>query len=255
MEKIIDLLNNPLEISSSDMFVIEDGIKKYPYFQPLRLIYLKAVENNEQKLEQSLQQAAVFTQNRELLYKYVKSENNKAEKELTIDLESNIINNENDDRHQAEIKQEIAEQETIEIDKTEQELNPLEDSEIVEKNKEEEIKLSGNYKFNQWLNATKEDEEKGIKEEKEDDKFKIIDDFLNKNPKITPAKEFKSSSSLNIKNKDLNLSHLMTETLANIYAEQGKYSKAIKAFNILRLKYPEKSGYFADQIKKIEELK
>lgn len=246
MEKILDLLNNPLEISSSDIFVIEDGIKKYPYFQPLRLIYLKAVENDEQKLKQNLQKAAVFTQNRELLFKYVKSVNKNTEKELTTNLESNITYTENDKKNQAEIK--------TEIDKTEQDLNPLEDTKVVGKNKEVEIKLSGNYKFNQWLNASKEDENEDI-EGDDNDKFKIIDDFLNKNPKITPTKEFKSSSSLNIRNTDLNLSHLMTETLANIYAEQGKYSKAIKAFNILRLKYPEKSGYFADQIKKIEELK
>ncbi|MFV0236960.1 MAG: hypothetical protein ACK5HU_00290, partial [Flavobacteriales bacterium] len=48
--------------------------------------------------------------------------------------------------------------------------------------------------------------------------------------------------------------NLMTETLANIYVEQKKYSKAIQAFKILSLKYPEKSGFFADQIKAIKNL-
>ena len=43
----------------------------------------------------------------------------------------------------------------------------------------------------------------------------------------------------------------MTETLAEVYFKQGKLKKAIKAYEILALKYPEKSGFFADQIQKI----
>ena len=47
---------------------------------------------------------------------------------------------------------------------------------------------------------------------------------------------------------------LMTETLARIYLEQKNYDKAIQAYNILSLKYPEKSGFFADQIQAVKEL-
>ena len=46
----------------------------------------------------------------------------------------------------------------------------------------------------------------------------------------------------------------MTETLARVYLEQKKYNNAIKAYKILSLKYPEKSGYFADQIKAIKKI-
>jgi hypothetical protein len=47
---------------------------------------------------------------------------------------------------------------------------------------------------------------------------------------------------------------LMTETLAKVYLEQKKYKKAIKAYDILILNYPEKSGFFADQIRAIKKL-
>ena len=47
---------------------------------------------------------------------------------------------------------------------------------------------------------------------------------------------------------------LMTETLARIYVEQKNYDKAIQSYQILSLKYPEKSGFFADQIKRIQIL-
>lgn len=46
----------------------------------------------------------------------------------------------------------------------------------------------------------------------------------------------------------------MTETLAKVYLEQNKYENAIQAYRILSLKYPEKSGFFANQIKRIQIL-
>ena len=45
---------------------------------------------------------------------------------------------------------------------------------------------------------------------------------------------------------------LTTETLAKIYIDQGHYERAIQAYKILCLKYPKKSGFFANQIKSIE---
>ena len=47
---------------------------------------------------------------------------------------------------------------------------------------------------------------------------------------------------------------LYTETLAQIYAEQGYYEQAKHIYSKLILAYPEKSAYFAALIQKIEEL-
>ena len=44
----------------------------------------------------------------------------------------------------------------------------------------------------------------------------------------------------------------VTETLADIYLQQGLYSKAIGAYEVLSLKYPEKSSFFADRIRAIK---
>ncbi|RTZ50198.1 hypothetical protein EJ377_09705 [Chryseobacterium arthrosphaerae] len=58
-----------------------------------------------------------------------------------------------------------------------------------------------------------------------------------------------------VKEKNDDISHLMTETLANLYFEQKLYSKAVKAFEILKKKYPEKADYFNAKIKDVNDSK
>ena len=48
--------------------------------------------------------------------------------------------------------------------------------------------------------------------------------------------------------------HSVTQTLAEIYKNQGYYDKAIIAYEILSLKYPQKSSLFANEIKLIKQL-
>ena len=84
-------------------------------------------------------------------------------------------------------------------------------------------------------------------------KFELIDKFISANPKIKPPEAGTALYDLS-KAQMLKPETLMTETLARIYVEQKNYSSAIQSYKILSLKYPEKSGFFADQIKAIKEL-
>jgi hypothetical protein len=45
----------------------------------------------------------------------------------------------------------------------------------------------------------------------------------------------------------------MTETLAKLYIEQGHVEKAIEAYDILRLRFPEKSSFFAGRIRALKQ--
>ncbi|MDY3091086.1 MAG: hypothetical protein SOW66_08260 [Porphyromonas sp.] len=47
---------------------------------------------------------------------------------------------------------------------------------------------------------------------------------------------------------------LITETLAKIYIQQGKYERALRILEDLHLHYPEKNRYFADQIRFLQRL-
>jgi hypothetical protein len=83
-------------------------------------------------------------------------------------------------------------------------------------------------------------------------KIDIIDKFIATNPKIIAKKDFVAD--IQIQSQPNDPAQLMTETLAKIYLEQKKYQRAIQAYEILILKYPEKSYLFADRIADIKKL-
>lgn len=125
------------------------------------------------------------------------------------------------------------------------------------------------HSFGEWLQLTsfksiKREKEEYIEEMKdinfplEEDilkkkKFELIDKFIENKPKIVPTENL--TSNINIKDSTtIDKNELMTETLAKVYLEQKKYKKAIQAYKILSLKYPEKSSFFANRIKAVRKL-
>lgn len=134
--------------------------------------------------------------------------------------------------------------------------------------------------FNDWLhymkknngqplsnfNQTKEkkEEEKPIiqqvteedweQKQKKEHKKSLIDKIIESNPgsiKLNKDTKFFAAEQKAKESLQEN-EHLVTETLAKIYALQGNINKAIRAYQILSLKYPNKSVYFASQIENLK---
>ncbi len=125
------------------------------------------------------------------------------------------------------------------------------------------------HSFTEWLQITsfktiEREPSTGIKKEASEQapsagelskkkKFDLIDKFIESKPKIIPKE--KETKQVDLENSNrLKKEELMTETLARVYLEQKKYKKAIQAYKILSLKYPEKSSFFASRIKAVKKL-
>ncbi len=106
-----------------------------------------------------------------------------------------------------------------------------------------------------WLKIDRDETKISNKKESKkvnDSKSKIIEKFIENEPKISKLKE---DSDFVVKEKTNDISHLMTETLAKLYTEQKLYSKAINAYEILTQKHPEKTEIFQEKILEIKNLK
>jgi hypothetical protein len=90
--------------------------------------------------------------------------------------------------------------------------------------------------------------------DKKSEQQSIIDKVIEMNPgniRLNPSQKFFASDN-KAKESLLESEDLVTETLAKIYALQGNTSKAIRAYEILSLKFPQKSAYFATLIENLK---
>ena len=126
-------------------------------------------------------------------------------------------------------------------------------TEFAEKTSEEtadiEEKSNVSVFINTWQNWLKIDRNASAQISQQDKKAAIIDKFIENNPKISPIKE---DVDFIVKEKSNDISHLMTETLAQLYVEQKLYTKAIQAYKILQEKHPEKTEEFEERIEEIK---
>ncbi len=81
----------------------------------------------------------------------------------------------------------------------------------------------------------------------------LIDKFLIEQPTLDRKKTPETEKDLS--EKSIKEPEIVTERLAEIYALQGLYEKAIETYKKLILKYPEKSSLFAEKIKEIQNKK
>ncbi|MFY1047985.1 hypothetical protein [Chryseobacterium sp. GP-SGM7] len=104
--------------------------------------------------------------------------------------------------------------------------------------------------INTWQSWLKIDRTEEVEKIKTENKNKVIESFIENNPKIS---QLKDEVSFVVKEKTDDISHLMTETLANLYIEQKLYTKAINAFQVLVKKHPERKEYFENKIQEIKD--
>jgi hypothetical protein len=286
------LQNSNTILSPKQTRELEDIIEEYPYFQAARALHLKGLKNlDSYQYNNALKVTAAHTTDRDVLFDYITSQefvqNNIADaiagRGSKLE-EQNAVSEAVEPNPNAESMLAVSDEPALpqNLKDAEQILNPelFESKSSEEKpelhiqkeqpsESETDLKLGKpipftkkeKHSFTEWLQLTSttdepeaEESEDNVMEELErKKKFELLDRFIENNPKIVP----KETPNLKLDIKDstkFDKNELMTETLAKVYLEQKKYKKAIQAFKILSLKYPEKSGFFADQIQAVKKL-
>ncbi|KAF2519877.1 hypothetical protein E0W68_01215 [Flavobacterium salilacus subsp. salilacus] len=269
----ISLLNKPYSLNERQTPELESILSEFPYLQSARAIHLKGLYNQDSfRYNTELKKTAAFTTDRSVLFDFITSENfqsidklhfeeaKKAVTEIPVKGSEEVKPPVN--KLEESIKQTVEEAETTEKPTLSQK-EAIQESEIAEKleiGKPIAFTKNETHSFSEWLQLAQlkpvireETPKEPEKESGLEKKLDIIDRFIEANPKITPAKNA-TSSPIPHSNNHSNNSSLMTETLARVYLEQKKYTKAIQAYEILILKYPEKSVFFADRIADIKIL-
>ena len=265
------LIQNPGSVTAEHEAQLDEVLAAFPYFQSARALQLKALNSRGSfKYNQALKQTAAHTADRSILFDFITSD------VFLQDRIAHKIKHQQDDLKNIELvdaqEVQVAPLELEQKLKSElQKAKAVLDPDLFLKKQEEEIPepivedapLSFNkedkHSFSIWLQLTQvkpvEREEEKPQEvvDPRQERFKLIDQFLSNSPKIDPLEEVASKKNL-AKPFTKSSDSLMTETLAKVYLQQKNYKKAIQAYKILSLKNPEKSGFFADQIRAIKKI-
>ena len=276
--EIMTLLDNPFIINELQTISLEKVMREFPYFQSARALHLKGLYNqNSFKYNYALKVAAAHTTDRSILFDYITSDDfvtisntNSSQKKAAIlniavensivvppyKIEKSIIASIKASNPDFVLEEKIEENSIPEMEIAVEKLEigkPLAFSTSEKHSFQEWLQLSKSKPINREISMSESEKSSEIDPEKQK-KNELIDKFIVSNPKIPQIKHDSKTSSFIFEPSKSDNSYLMTETLAKVYLEQHKYQKAIQAYEILILKYPEKSSFFADRILDIKNL-
>jgi len=271
------LLAHPESISQKNLFGLSEIVEKYPFFQTARALHLKSLKKSNSLLyNDALKLTAAYTADRNILFEYItsnffiqneisdtiqKQEDSYLKLEVTSEDISKQVSKEIDQQLKTELKKADAILNPDLFHRREKSVEKLTKNEIkksdLEKNNPLDFTKEDSHSFSEWLKLTtaKPIVREATKNLSNSEKpnSDLINKFIQENPKLKPSKSIvKYDKEENLANEITYTSEaLMTETLAKVYLQQNNYQKALQAYKILSLKYPEKSGFFADQIRAI----
>ena len=288
-QQIIAAVDNPQTLNSSSLDQLKVILDEYPFFQAGRMLWVKNLHlldhiryNNELKL------AAAHIADRSRLFELInlpdcgihkgldkKSElaeeiknrdsvgsKGRIELEQRVGQESGYMRDNEPDN--SELKSAFPEDaDNIVLPSADLLGYEFDASSAYQLTDHDELSLDEARSFSGWLNVLRsrppasepQKQTEAQTDKQHAKKVSLIDNFLEggMRRRIITAAEGKVEN-VDISAKSLEESDdLITETLANIYIKQKHFSKALDIFERLRLKYPEKSVYFARRIKDLVE--
>ncbi|MEQ8325390.1 MAG: tetratricopeptide repeat protein [Vicingaceae bacterium] len=249
------LVLNPAGLVDADLSGIEAVVEEFPYCQLAHLLLAgKLKSENSMLLEKQLNLTAAYAPSRKVLFNLLNDTNIVLE-ESPQPVESNepAVDTVSSESPMADVKVKPANDELEELIKKEishpyvLDVPDVEAPVKVPVEKTTEI-IKDKKAFGDWIRFFEGENAREI-----EDKNALVERFIEKAPRITPVKQMDvPHENLARSSSDDLPDELITETLARIHLEQGNRMKAMEIYERLKLKYPEKSPYFAAQIEFIK---
>ena len=248
IKNINSIIEHPENTSDKDLDYLYNLSIKHPYSGITQLLVAKILHVQDRTgYAEQLKKAAFNCSDRTVIYNYIHREKlvsniEKADKEISndnteikkdeiLELEQNIISSVID----SNIYQEIEEYELIN-DKTEKESK---EAPLYDQNSE--------MAFSKWIALNRN--QSFLKEKQNTNIDQLLLNLSERNKKRVSKKSNQFFSPIEAAKLSLiDNNELVTETLAEIHIKQGNYPKAIKIYQQLILKNPEKKAFFASRI-------
>ncbi|MCX7862251.1 MAG: hypothetical protein N2449_04590 [Bacteroidales bacterium] len=278
--------SEPNLLNKETLRELEEVIERYPYFQAARLLYLKNLYLlNDDQYQQILEQYSLYFPHRKSIFQFIHATNifeendidkqaspNSAEsnqsyieptqEEKIIQLSlntNNISENYSTSNNQDEASNNNVHIADIILNKLRAQSEPKNNNNTSvpqENTLKETSPITQEKSFLEWLEennyppSSPNANEANIK-----DSINVIDTFLNNLNNIEKIKPSDNETNEDLTNNYIPPENLeiVSEQLAQIYYQQGHLEQALKMYEKLFLKYPEKSIYFANLIQEIKQ--
>ena len=247
-------IQHPETLNRDTLYELRNLLARYPYFQSLRLLYLKNLYIlHDINFGAELRKAVLYIADRRQLFHLIEGERytikphkkeaaplEDSDEEPTMDRTLTLI-----DAFLSTVPEELTAQTSLDysMDYT----SYLLENETSSHGQAEDVpKLRGHNLIDDFIEKSENDSPVRL------DLTVVpmeLPPSVSEQEAVAPEEETEE-----IEAEEAEDDSCFTETLAKIYIKQQRYSKALEIIKKLSLKYPKKNAYFADQIRFLEKL-
>ena len=237
------LIKHPELLDKETLYELRSLLALYPYYQTARLLLLQNLYLlHDPTFDEELRRAAIYITDRNVIFQMIEAAHYKLHTTTTADKQGG--------------KPAQSESRTVALIDSFLDSLPA-DAEAADKPKRKPTPADAAVDYVAYLleveNETEQHEAAPQMKGQE-----LIDNFINQEGGRIELKEIPEylpsiAADTDLEQKD-GEEEYFTETLAQIYIKQGRYSKALEIIKRLNLNYPKKNAYFADQIRFLEKL-
>ena len=227
---------------------LKNIVDNYPFCQSAQLLYfISLLSKNDIQYHQRLKLMAAYAGDRSLLKEWVKKLRTKPVEEQVTEVKADRFEELSDHKLKPDLseKSEVIPKNEIIVDEPKISNQELKEPLVPAADKQSEF-------HNEDSEIVKAPEPLEPAPSQFTSKAELIDKFIKNAPRITRSQSDFYKANDYSRKSDTDRGDIVSETLARIILAQGDQEKAIKIYEKLILKVPEKSSYFARQIEKIK---